>query len=314
LLIAYAAAAQSGVEWNNRGAQAYHEGRFRDAEGLFTKAIAAFEASGTANGAEYGKTLFNMAAVYRAEGDPAKAEAYAKRASENLPEHERAKLQFVLAAIYADEQRFSDAETVLRTVAASAEVTRSMVYSDLACVALARKQNADAEVYARRALESARAAQPGNPVVTAIALNNLAQTDRFQGRYLQAEAEYREAIDLWRESMGPQHPDVGKGLVNLAALYHERQRESGAEELYRNAIAIFERAFGPDNVQTLTARNELADVLRAERRFSESARLGQETLAALEKAVAPDDVRLAHARQNRARLIADTRSIATNRK
>src|SRR5256885_7666790 len=61
---------------------------------------------------------------------------------------------------------------------------------------------------------------------------------------------------------GRQHPDTAKGLMNLAAFYHERGRESGAEELYRQAAAIFDAAYGPNHSLTLLTRSELADVLR----------------------------------------------------
>ena len=44
------------------------------------------------------------------------------------------------------------------------------------------------------------------------------------------------------KSLGPQHPDVAKGLCNLADFYHERGRESGAESLYLRALAILQKS------------------------------------------------------------------------
>ena len=77
---------------------------------------------------------------------------------------------------------------------------------------------------------------PRHPV-TAGALNNLAQACRFQGKYLEAEKPYREAIAILEDALGAQHPDVARGLTNLAAFYHERGREAGAEDLYLRAAA-----------------------------------------------------------------------------
>lgn len=160
----------------------------------------------------------------------------------------------------------------------------------------------DARELARR---QALLAGAGKPAAMAVALNDIAQECRFQGRYLEAEKYYREAIHEWEASLGPEHPDVAKGLTNLAAFYHERQRETGAEDLYRRASTILEHALGANDVRTLLTRNELADVLRGERRFNESDRLGKSTLSTLESRLTASDPRLIRALNNRARLLTD---------
>jgi len=151
-----------------------------------------------------------------------------------------------------------------------------------------------------------RVLRQGDPL-EASALNNLAQICRFQGRYVEAEQHYREAIAIWEAAFGERHPDTAKGMLNLAALYHERGREAGAEDLYRKAAAIFEDMYGNDHELTLVARAELAEVLRAERRYSESKRLILATLPVLEARLGVADPRVVRALGNYERLLEDAR-------
>ena len=143
-----------------------------------------------------------------------------------------------------------------------------------------------------------------------IATEPLGQIQRFQGRYLEAEKNYREAINVWTGAFGAKHPVVGKGLMNLAAFYHEREREAGAEDLYRKALAILDVSYGKAHPLTLVARNELGDVLRAEHRYSESERLSQETMVPLEKLLGETDPRVRRARENYRRIAEESRVLA----
>src|SRR6185436_9755845 len=118
--------------------------------------------------------------------------------------------------------------------------------------------------------EMAHRVLPAQHRLTAVAFNNLAQSCRFQEKYLEAEVYYRRAIEIWEGTLGVAHPDLARGLMNLAAHYHERGRETGAEDLYVRAAGIFEAALGKDAPEALVVRNELADVLRAERRYTEA--------------------------------------------
>jgi tetratricopeptide (TPR) repeat protein len=88
----------------------------------------------------------------------------------------------------------------------------------------------------------------------------------MQGRYAEAEPLYRRALGIWEESLGPNHPNVAKGLSNLADFYHERGREPAAERLYMRAITILENALGPYHPDVARLNGGLAQVYRAEGR------------------------------------------------
>jgi tetratricopeptide (TPR) repeat protein len=287
-------------------------GRYSEAEQLLQDSLHELRREG--DGAQTGRVLVSLAALYRSQGDPAKAEPYAVEAAGMLDREpsvqpkERETVRLILSSIYMDEHNYAGAEAILGPAAATAKGTFAVtVFNNLAVMAIAVGDYGKAESYAQKAMEESIASLPPSHPARAVAINNLAQACRFQGRYLEAEKYYREAIDLWEKSVGPRHPDVAKGLMNLAAFYHERGREAGAESLYNRAVAILEQSVGPNNPQTLTARNELAEVLRAEHRFSESERLGRVTMQALEKVLEPGDPRVIRALTNRAKLLSETR-------
>lgn len=45
-----------------------------------------------------------------------------------------------------------------------------------------------------------------------------------------------------REELGPDHPNVGQSLTNLAGIYHDQGRYAEAEPLYQPALEIWETA------------------------------------------------------------------------
>jgi tetratricopeptide (TPR) repeat protein len=302
------AAQDHAIDQRNLGALLRATGRYREAEPLLTESLRELEASG-ADTMHVERALFNLAALYRAEGDLPKAERFALRATSvvekrsDIPGPERQGPRVILASVYLEQRRFAEAEVLLISALKAADGAIAVAaYNGLATVALARDDFAQAEGFARQALYFARLALPAGHSAVAGALNNLAQACRFQAKYMEAEKDYRMAIGVWEDSLGPSHPHVAEGLMNLGAFYHERGREAGAEDLYVRAAGILERAFGKSDPRALFARNELADVLRAERRYTEAEKLGRATLAALEKALPQDDPRVLRAQSNYARI------------
>jgi len=269
-----AAARGRAIVLNNLGELLRITGRYAEAELTINQALEISEAIGGPALAEAGAELDNLAVVYRTLGDLVKAEAFALLAAPMVNDSEMSANRLLLASIYVEERRFQDAEPLLLEAAASGDA-RTALTADivLATTALAQDNLAQGEAYARRALDLAQRTLPPNHPAIAMALNDLAQACRSQGRYLEAEKRYREAIALWESTLGPKHPDLAKGLLGLAALYHERQRDGGAETLYRRAIRILEQAFGDTAPQVLSARAELAGVLRAEHRPAEASKL-----------------------------------------
>jgi tetratricopeptide (TPR) repeat protein len=284
------------------------QGRYLESEKLHREALPRIEELTGPQSPATLRAVSNLAALYWSWGRLEQAESLALRAeSSSLSLGDRSTNRQILASIYLKQHRYTDAEKLLQgTLESRDPSTLATAYTNLAAVALGVRDNPRAEQYARQAIEVVQRDMPGRHSLAAVALNNLAQACRFQGKYLEAENYYRQAIGIWEDTLGPQHPDFARGLMNLAAFYHERGRESGAEDLYTRAAAILEQALGKNSAEALVVRNEIADVLRAERRYTESEKLSRTTLAALKSALPQTDPRLERAEVNYAHLMEDT--------
>ena len=62
-------------------------------------------------------------------------------------------------------------------------------------------------------------------------------------------------------AMGPQHPDLGTALGNLALVYHAQGKFAQAESLYRRALAIREGRLGGDHRLVADSLDALAETL-----------------------------------------------------
>src|SRR5690349_11270222 len=240
-----AAVASRAVTEGNLGTLFRVEGRYADAQPLLLDWLHESEAAAGPDSISVARASTSLAALFEAQVRLADAEAFALRADAILQRHadeqpaEFADNSRILASIWLDQGRYREGEELLRRLIPSLPERLAVgAYNDLAASALRQGQISQAEPLAMQAVELARRVLPGHPLL-ATAINNLAQIERFQQRYEEAEKHYREAIETWKHALGSAHPDVAKGWMNLAALYHERGREAGAEDLYRQSVRVF---------------------------------------------------------------------------
>ncbi|MFL6235247.1 MAG: tetratricopeptide repeat protein, partial [Thermoanaerobaculia bacterium] len=84
---------------------------------------------------------------------------------------------------------------------------------------------------------------------------------------------------ILENSLGEDHPNVAKGLNNLATLLWATNRLSEAEPLMRRALAIDEKSFGTEHPDVARDLNNLASLLQATNRLSEAEPLMRRQLA-----------------------------------
>jgi tetratricopeptide (TPR) repeat protein len=277
-------------------------GRYPEAEQMLTDSLRDLEP-----GVDASRTLWNLATLYRSTGDLSKAESCAIKAADMVEGRERVAPRLVLASIYTEQRRYSEAEEILAWAEEGADdALRVAIYNNVGAIALTTGKYSRAEEFARKAIELGQKVLPEHHPAVAAAWNSLGQARRFQNDYLEAERAYRQSMELWERAVGSNHPNVARVMMNLGALYHERGREPGAEKLYRRTASIFEATYGRDHYLTLVARNELADVLRAQRRFTEAEKLSAATLASLERSLPAGDARVTQALKNRWQLLYDS--------
>jgi tetratricopeptide (TPR) repeat protein len=84
--------------------------------------------------------------------------------------------------------------------------------------------------------------------------NHLSEVATRRGNYEDARAFSEEALRIARLNFSEQHPEVGKCLQNLAAVWLEMNQPGKAGDLCAKALAINETALGKDHPRTLETR------------------------------------------------------------
>ena len=112
-------------------------------------------------------------------------------------------------------------------------------------------------------------------------MNQLAIWIHNRAEYGEAEPLYRRTLAIEEKSFGPEHPNVARGLNNLAELLRATNRLAEAEPLYRRALAITEKSFGPEHPDVAIRLNNLAELLSATNRLAEAEPLYRQVLLIL---------------------------------
>jgi hypothetical protein len=71
---------------------------------------------------------------------------------------------------------------------------------------------------------------------------------------------------VWEKALGPEHPDVGQCLYNLAELHRAQHRYAQAEPLYQRSLAILEKGLGANHPQVGSVLNGFALLLHPTKR------------------------------------------------
>ena len=106
-----------------------------------------------------------------------------------------------------------------------------------------------------------KALGPRHPYV-ALALTNLAEIERRKGKFVEAEAMYRSAWEIQRETWPAAHPDTAQTLDGLGWLMADQRRFSEAAFFFESAAAMREALFGPDSPVLARTLSAYAAVLR----------------------------------------------------
>ena len=81
----------------------------------------------------------------------------------------------------------------------------------------------------------------------AVSLSHLAQVYAGQGKHVEAEPLYLQALKIYQAVHGETHADVAATLNNLGVLHRMYGQYAEAEPLLMRALSIKERLLGPDD-------------------------------------------------------------------
>ena len=98
-------------------------------------------------------------------------------------------------------------------------------------------------------------------------------TVQDKGDLAGAETLYLQSLDMRRELLGPDHPEVGRTLLNLASLQYDRGETREALANMREVLGIYRKAYPPDHPETARVLNVIGSWLTMSGRGPGSRRL-----------------------------------------
>jgi tetratricopeptide (TPR) repeat protein len=101
-------------------------------------------------------------------------------------------------------------------------------------------------------------------------LVNIGVTLSSMGRLNEAEKALKDALSVYEEFYGPEHPNTAVVLNNLGSVYRNMGRLAEAEGVYRRVLQLQETAFGSAHPDTAAALNNLASTYVDSGRFAEA--------------------------------------------
>jgi tetratricopeptide (TPR) repeat protein len=182
-----------------------------------------------------------------------------------------------LGVVKWQEQRFGDAEPLMRGAIAVQERRLGPQHPDLASMwnnlgglYWSMQRYADAlPLYERTRAVFERTLDPNHPNMASI-LNNLGETYWKLHRYGEAEPLFRRALAIKEAKLTPDNVSLAVTLNGLGGLLHDEGRLVESEAAYRRALAIREKALGPTHPDVVETARALASLLAETGRTQEA--------------------------------------------
>jgi serine/threonine-protein kinase len=209
---------------------------------------------------EVGQQLAYVGGVFLVKGDYATASSYYEKALtilRALPQSDDVLLANLLRE-YAAAQRLSgnvqdsvplyrEALDLFRKHDGDESESVAVVYNDLACVYFDQDEWDEAIVNDERSLAIYRKLPSRSPAMVQT-LGVLGAILEEKGEYKRAEALTREALDLRRQALGENHPDVANSLADLGWLAFLQHDYAAAEAEENEALEIYRKHFPEMNM------------------------------------------------------------------
>jgi tetratricopeptide (TPR) repeat protein len=90
---------------------------------------------------------------------------------------------------------------------------------------------------------------------TYVAFGNAYQLD---GEWSRAAAAYEKAVDVEKDSLDQEHPEIAATLLPLSRVYRAMRRNEDAERVLAEALRIWEASVGPEHPVTIATVKSLA--------------------------------------------------------
>ena len=122
-------------------------------------------------------------------------------------------------------------------------------HTDAGREAMSKRQYEEARIHFEQALKEAEYLGARDDRLV-LSIDNLARSQHFLKKYVEAEALYLRALGVQEARYGLEHESIATRLIDLAGFYYSQpERKAEAEPLMIRAIKIQEKSFGPDSQQ-----------------------------------------------------------------
>jgi tetratricopeptide (TPR) repeat protein len=297
----YAADADS---LNTQGSDLYAAGAYTKAEEVLREALRRSQQDAAPNGETVAGILFNLAAVARVQSRLEEAEALYKRSislreSVSGPDSPQLGRSFSgLALVYMSGGRLKEAIAIARRaveVSTNGDVHQMAVASNtLATLLLA--DNDAAQAAALEEHITAELNRNGASATTEYVngLTNLGTAHMRQGKYGQAELDFRQAEVAAIKMVGTNHPMTATIWNNLAKVRLSQGDSREAGKLFEKAIASWRQALGPAHPDLAQGISNLAAIYAGRKQYKEAERLYRQALEIDESALGSDSLKVAN--------------------
>ncbi|HUU03343.1 MAG TPA: tetratricopeptide repeat protein [Myxococcota bacterium] len=159
---------------------------------------------------------------------------------------------------------------------------------DLAEVLRKQGKPDEAEDAYNRALASLRKVSSSEPLLAKVHYG-LARLRQSQGKFPNAEQQYRLALAVLSHQENPDKQVLISTLDHLAGMQLKRNRPQEAAELYLRLLGIQEQVHGTAVMQTGLTLVQLADTMKIMKKFQAAAQFYTRALSIFEKKLGPDN-------------------------
>ncbi|MBU0637754.1 MAG: serine/threonine-protein kinase [Planctomycetes bacterium] len=265
-------------------------GPFSEANDLFQQALELYRRQPEQHDCEIALIFDRLAHIDRSEGRLTEAEARLREARvllrAHLPDDHPSVAQNAeaLGVMLAELGRYQEAEELFRQNLAYNQQVHTPPHPGIATALLnlgvvlrSLSRYDESTEYLEQAVAMRRELF-GRHKTVGLALSQLAETYTLSGAAAEAEAALREALDIARAVLPPEHPDVRQRMMQLGKLLSHQRKYNDAEALLREALAL-EREHGGATRLLASGLHSLGHVLRVKGHYQEAATALQEALA-----------------------------------
>ena len=126
-----------------------------------------------------------------------------------------------------------------------------------------------------------------------------------QGKYGDAEKQFRSVVEARTRALGPEHPNTLDTRHRLIYALSRQSKYAEAETEARQVLKLREKVLGPDNPDTVVSRYNLAEPLVEQGKYAEAETLYRDVIRLQEKMLGSDHPRTLSARVGLATTLSD---------